>query len=168
MKPSVNRKATVGESPRGALNRRDFVQQRTGEEDHLILLRHDGLIVPGADVLAVFPSRVVNSQLASPKVFRLTVEEINKGQLARSNLVLAVVIVVAEEVPIVAGSNLGLDPRDRKNFAPHFLQNPRQIGLNTIEDDRLVLPDIHQHPRATMFIIEGWAGLARRNHFAEL
>src|ERR1700745_2986750 len=69
-KPSVKCEAAVGEEPRGALHRGDFMQQFAGEENDLVLLRHDGLIAAFAHIDTVFQERIMDAQLSAFELAR--------------------------------------------------------------------------------------------------
>src|SRR5215510_6819667 len=116
MKPSVHRKTAIGERLRRALDRCDFVSQRTQEEHHLVLLGHDSAIVAGGPVTIVLTPRIIDAEFPATKLFRLAVKEVDEGNLARSNGFLAVIRVPTEKVAIVAGGNLCFHSSDGKRL----------------------------------------------------
>ena len=121
------------------------MRKPTGEQDQLVLLGHNGAVVCGGDVVVVFPSRVVDAQLTAAERFRLAMEEIDECDFARHDRFRAVVDVTAEEVAVVAGSDLGLDVGNRKRIATPPSENARQAGQKTIHDHLFMPAHIHQH-----------------------
>jgi len=122
--PSIDGETAIGELPGGTVDRGDFVGEPTGEQDQLVLLGNNGAIVWRGHVVVVFPSRVVDAQLAAAELFGLTMEEVDKGNFSSRDYFRRVVAVAVEEVAVVAGSSLGFDAGNRKRFASPFLQNP--------------------------------------------
>ncbi len=142
------------------------MQQFAWEEDNLILLRHDRLVTSFADVNAVFQMRVVNPQFTPFKLPGFAMEEVDKGQVSRRYAIAAVIAVEVEEVPVVAGRDLGLHIGSGKFLHAEFVQNLRQHGFNACQYHVLVMRQFHQNAGAAVFVVHNAAIRAGRDYFA--
>src|SRR5579864_5346497 len=114
------------------------MQHFAGEEDDLVLLRNNRLVAPLTDVCSAFQARIVNPQLTAFELPRLALEEVNKSQVPRGHWLTAVVAVKVEEVPVIAGGDLGLHPGDGELLHPQLVQHLRQYRLDAFQRDVLV------------------------------
>lgn len=126
------------------------MQQRAREKHDLILLRHDPLIASSADSPLRSAVRIVKEQFPALKLARLAMEEVNERDSAGRDHFIGVIAVRAEEVPVIAGRDLSFRVPNRKLFDPKLVQHSRQHATDSVEDDCLVLSQIHEHPRAAM------------------
>jgi len=133
----------------------------------LIRLWHDRLVAARAD-MPLAPTRIVKAQFPAFKLAWLTMEEVNERDAARRDRFLRVVAMRAEKVAVIADRDLSLHVRDRKLFDPELLQHPRQHPSDALQDDLLMLSQVHEHPRAPMVIIDHSRISAGRNYDAVL
>lgn len=142
------------------------MQQFAREEDDLVLLRSDRLVTSLTDVSTFFQTCIVNPQFSTFKLPGLTMEEVHKGQPSRGYAITAVVAVEVEEVPMVAGGELGLHVGDGKLRHAECPQNLRQDCLDTCQYHVPVMSQVHQDAGSAMFIVDNAAIGAGRNYFA--
>jgi len=102
------------------------VQQFTGKENNLVLLRRDGLVCAFAYVVAIFQPCVMNPEFATFELPGITMEEVNKGQVTRCHRLAAIVAVKLEEIAVIARCNLRFNQRDGEPFHIELCENLRQ------------------------------------------
>jgi hypothetical protein len=153
MQPSVYREATIGESPRPAMHRSDFVQCRAREKYDLVLLRHDGLVAASAEGLVSTVPRIVQPQFSAFELVWFSREKIDERHLPGSDYLLCIIGVWVEEISIIACRNLHFGPRNREFFDPELLQDSGQYTQNSIQDNLLMRAQFHQNARAPMAVI---------------
>jgi hypothetical protein len=71
-----------------------------------------------------------------------------------------------EEVSVVTGGGLHLYFGDVEWLHAELIQNLRKNGLDAFKHHVLVLSEIHQNARPTVFVIDDTAVCMWRNHFA--
>ena len=130
------------------------MQQFTREEDDLILPRHDRLVTTLADVSAFFPSRVVNPQFTAFELSRLTMEEIDKCQVSCGYSIAAVIAVEVEEVPVVAGGDLGFYVGDGKFLHAELVQNLWQYSLDACQHYTPMMSEVHEDAGTPVFVVD--------------
>src|SRR5260370_30984306 len=113
-------------------------------------------------------SHVVKTQLPALKPARLAVEKINERKLARRDQFLRVIAVRAEKIAIVARRYLSLHLRHRKLLHPKLIQHPRQHSPNSLQNEVLMLSQIHEHAGAAMAVVCHSRISSWRNHFTGL
>lgn len=144
------------------------MHQFAREEHNLVLLRRDRLIRAVADILIAIEPGVVEPQFPALELPWFLMEEVDERQMTRGHAVTAVVAVEMEEVSVIAGSDLRFHTGDIKFFHPQLGHYFGENGFDALEDDFLVLAEIHQDTRAAVVVVDDAAFRNRRDHFAGL
>ena len=108
----------------------------------------------------------MNPQFTTFELPRLAMEEVHKCQVSRGHAIAAVIAVEAEEIPVVAGGDLGLHPGNGEFLHAEFLQNLRQHRLMRSSIRSWCCDHVHQNAGAAVFIVDDATIRVGRDHFA--